>query len=116
MRKDHLQERLDVARANGDVTSEGEILRIIKRESEKTCYRRLHIFAGKPRSSPPISVTITDSDGAQSTIRTQEGFNEAVGAALSNRFVLAHQAPIMQNTLVEGIGMLGEGEAVQQNQ
>eukprot|EP00984_Skeletonema_dohrnii_P010846 scaffold4257_cov80-Skeletonema_dohrnii-CCMP3373.AAC.1 len=64
MRREHLQDRLDIARLRGDVASEQEIIRIIKREAEKAEYTRLRIFTGKPRSSPPVSVTITNSDGA----------------------------------------------------
>lgn len=51
-----------------------------------------------------------------STLRTQEqeGFNSAVGGALSTRFTLAQRAPIMQEQICSEIGLLGDGPAVQQ--
>ena len=67
----------------------------------KAEYTRLRVFTEKPRSSPPVPVTITNSDGAMSTLRTQEGFNSAVGGALSTRFTLAQRAPIMQEQSVQ---------------
>ena len=91
-------------------------MRILKREQDQKKYKRLRIYTGngKPRSSPPVSVTVTNSDGVSSTLKTQEGFNSTVGNALSNRFTLAHRAPIMASSLVDEIGLLGDGPAVQQ--
>ena len=73
--------------------------------------------SGNPRCGPVLSVKVNLEDSLEESTKeftTKEGVFLQVKKHLSERFRLAFTAPSCSGALFDGIGFLGETEAVQQ--
>ncbi len=104
-RKRHLNDRLEKAKETGDETAETQILGIIKREHERSFWRRVKYKLGKQTGGSVQAVQIVDGEGNTEVFSTQAEVHEAIWSNIHRqRFFLAEEAPICNGPLREMFG------------
>jgi len=111
-RRKHLQNRLVIARSKKNAKAEEQILEIIKREKERSFWRRLNYAMAKQAGKSVTRVQVQEKDG---TVREAKTKREVEGTLFQEihgkRFYLAEQAPICKGRLRGDFGYLADTEA-----
>ena len=89
MRRQHLKNRLRIAKDQQDKKAAKDILQILHQESGKKRWRRVNISVGKPRCGQVLLVKVPGEDRGTEEFMTKSGVYAAVEKNLSNRFHLA---------------------------
>ena len=84
-RKKHLLTRAGIARDEGREKAAAQILAIIKREQDRSFWRRMNYTCGKTRTPPPISVQVEGSNGSVTEHDTQASVHEAIWTNILGR-------------------------------
>jgi hypothetical protein len=115
-RRRHLRDRLTAAKEEGNEMAEQQILGIIKREGERSFWRRLKYKMGWSTGGSVQAVQVEDEEGNTQLFTTQEEVHEAIWSNVHRkRFFLAEAAPICKGELRDSFGYnadTGAGEAV----
>ena len=112
-RKKHLEERLDEAKEREDEEAENRILAIIKREKDRSFWRRLNFALGRHVKGRSVrEVKEEDESGNTKVCSTQEEVERAIWKEVHHkRFYLAEEAPICQGELRGEFGYSGVSPA-----
>jgi predicted transcriptional regulator len=107
---------LTAAKEEGNEMAEQQILGIIKRERERSFWRRLKYKMGRSTGGSVQAVQVEDEKGNTQLFTTQEEVHEAIWSNVHRkRFFLAEAAPICKGELRDSFGYnadTGAGEAV----
>eukprot|EP00956_Cyclotella_meneghiniana_P029293 scaffold70426_cov59-Cyclotella_meneghiniana.AAC.4 len=99
-RTKHLKKRLEVAQANSDDVAERRILDIIRREQDRSFWRRLNYALGKKRGSSVSAVQVKDKDGNITEYNSQQEVQDIIWSEVhQSRYHLAEEAPICNGKL-----------------
>ena len=105
--KKHLLKRVKLAREDGWDEAANKILAIIKREQERSFWRRINYTCGKVKGKSPTSVQVPKNgrDDPIDEYSTQATVHEAIWANIHyKRLYLAEEAPICQGQLRSDLG------------
>ncbi len=92
--------------------AEHHILGIIKREKERSFWRKLKYTMGKKSGGSVQAVQVEDTEGNIEVLNTQADIHEAIWSNIHHkRFYLAEEAPICNSPLHEIFGYNGDTEA-----
>ena len=90
-----MRDRLKAAKEEGNEMAEQQILGIIKRERERSFWRRLKYKMGRSTGGSVQAVQVEDEEGNTQLFTTQEEVHEAIWSNVHRkRFFLAEAAPI----------------------
>jgi len=106
-RRKHLRKCLQTAREMDDDSREREILAIIKREGDRSFWRRVNYSMGKARggSVRRVLVESPDQEGVLTEYTTAEAVQDAIFSNIhQKRFYLAENAPICSGGLRRKFG------------
>jgi hypothetical protein len=79
-------------------------LAIIKREQDRSFWRRLNSTCDKERSPPPTSVQVEGSNGTVTKHNTKKSVNNAIWTDIHHKwFHLAEEAPVCQGQLCQDL-------------
>ncbi len=111
-RRRHLNNRLTLAREKEDSNLEQQLLGIIKRERERSFWRKLKYVMGRKTGGSVQAVQVEDKEGNTETFTSQEDIHEAIWSNIHRkRFHLAEAAPICNTPLREVFGYNADTEA-----
>ena len=113
MRKRHLQERLEAAHLRRDEKAAGAITNILRREYNKKKFGRLRAAFGKKRGYAVSRVTERAEEGLDTVFSSRQEVEAAGAAHLTGRYREANHAPANSGAVLDDIGQLGAGPAVQ---
>ena len=104
-RKKHLLTRAGIAREEGREEAAAQILAIIKREQDRSFWRRMNYTCGKTRTPPPTSVQVEGPNESVTEHVTQASVHDAIWTEIHyKRFHLAEEAPVCQGQLRQDLG------------
>ena len=99
-RNQHLNRRLEAARDKRDEETEQRILQIIKREKDRSFWRRLNWTLGKQRGSSVSVVQVPDGAGGYRELTTQQDVQNVIWSEVHQSWYhLAEEALICQGCL-----------------
>ncbi len=107
LRKVHLRECLIKAQEDGGKARSKGILRTIKREEQKSVWRRINQAIDKP-SLGAIPLVQKMKDGEVIDITETEEMNKEIQDVTEKRFDLSMSAPITMSLLHEKLGFLSD--------
>ncbi len=111
-RRRHLQRRLSVAQAKKNTIVEQQILRIIKRERERSFWRRLNRAMAKKSGRSVTRVQVVERDGRVREATTRREVESTIfGEIHGKRFYLAEQAPICKGKMRGEFGYMANTDA-----
>ena len=111
-RRKHLKNRLSIARAKQNRKAEQQILEIIRRERERSFWRRLNYSMAKSAGKSVRVVQKVTEDGTVLEATTQREVENAIWDEIhGKRFYIAEQAPICQGKLRGEFGYFANTEA-----
>lgn len=111
-RKEHLQNRLSVARGKKNKVAEQQILGIIRRGRERALLRRLNYTMSKKRGRVVSAVQVKQSDGTTYEATGQKEVEDTIWYEIhGKRFYIAEQAPICQGRLRGDFGYMANNAA-----
>jgi uncharacterized protein (UPF0332 family) len=105
--KKNLLKRVEVAREDGRGEAANKILAIIKREQERSFWRRINYTCGKVKGKSPISIHVPRNgrDDHINEYSTQATVHEAIWANIYyKQLYLTEEAPICQGQLRSDLG------------
>jgi len=104
-RKKHLLARAGTAKEEGREEAAVKILAIIKREQDRSFWRRLNYTCGKARTPPPTSVQVEGPNGTVTEHNTKKTVNTAIWMEIHQKlFHLAEEAPVCHGQLRQDLG------------
>jgi hypothetical protein len=113
MRKRHLQERLNAAHLRRDEKAAAAIIKILRREYNAKKFSRLRAAFGKKRGYTVSRVAERAEEGPDTVYSSRHEVETAGAAHLTGRYREANHAPANSGALLDDIGQLGAGQAVQ---
>ena len=113
-RRKHLQNQLSAAKARGNTKAEEQILAILKRERERSFWRRLN-YSMSPRSGKSVTkVQVQEQGGLVREAATRGDVERTLFEEIhGKRFYLAEQAPIRKGKLRGEFGYMANTPASQ---
>ena len=113
-RRQHLHNRLQVARDKDDELAAKNILAILQREKDRAFWRRINYVLGKHRGRSVSSVQVEDAEGGITEYTGQEAVQKAIWDEVHRkRFHMAEEAPICQGNLRGQFGYMATSPAAQ---
>ena len=114
MRRQHLENRLQIAKDQQDKKVARNILQILHQEADEKRWRRVNRSVGKPRCRQVLLVKVPGEDGGTEDFATKSGVYTVVKQNLSGRVCLASTTPSCSEYLFDDIGFWDNTESVQQ--
>ena len=114
LRKKHLQDRLDVARATCNEKAARAIIKMLKREASKKQWGIRRVKMSKPASQQVVAVEIRTEEDAIQRVSTEAEIIHHAGETLTSCYRMAYSAPMCDSTIFDDIGFLGDTAAARE--
>ena len=111
--KQHLHERLKIAKKNNDIEAIKAITRIIRKERQRRDWSTTNYAIKGPGMRSVCTIQVSE-DGTTREFTDKESLEQNGGKQINNRYTQSSSAPICSSSLLEDVGLLGERPAVQQ--
>jgi hypothetical protein len=112
LRKQHLGERLKIAKRSNDTDAIKAITRIIKKEHQRRDWSTTNYAIKGPGMRSVCAIQVTE-DGTTRAFTDKTSLEENGGKQINKRYTQSYSAPICSSSLLEDVGLLGERPAVQ---